>query len=316
MHIHWKRTLTVFSLAGLGVLLLALRPAMLSNQMEAPDALSVSYPKHIPDFPTPKTLDATLSWDVAQQLENALYCYAKEGSNPFPQLQSALVELQIKQDAQSLQLAITPHKITTRSALDQAEMQFTTAYAGARHRFNAQREPELLFEVQIVCTLKMQRAFFAPSGVGYLIVNLMIDPSRGTLDVVQPRYYGLDRYQYELVSSEGSTFDFPQRWSGQGSVRQLRMIADELMQLDYPRQATRVASELAARCRAIATALPHPQSDWPQSWGDDAAEAQEIRRSLEATLALFAETQYMESEALAELIRSEDFQKIFGATPR
>ncbi len=316
MHIHWKRTLTVFSLAGLGVLLLALRPAMLSNQMETPDALSVSYPKHIPDFPTPKTLDATLSWDVAQQLENALYCYAKEGNNPFTQLQSALVELQIEQDAQSLQITITPREISTRSSLDQAEMQFSATYAGARHRLNAQREPELMFEVQIVCTLTMQRAFFEPSGVGYLIVNLMIDPSRGTLDVVKPRYYGLDHYTYELVRAKGASFDFPQRWSGQGSVRQLRMVADELMQLDYPRQATRIAPDLAARCRAIAAALPHPQSVWPQSWGDDAAEVQEIRRSLEATLALFTETQYMESEALAEMIHSEDFQKIFGATPR
>ncbi len=309
MHIHWKRTLFVFSLSALGVALLALRPAMLSDRFDAPHSLGLGFSHDVYKTQNPKIYESSVTWDITEKVQNALYCIPPGEPNPFDQLKTARVTLTLAQDQERFRITLTPDEIETRSPWDHAKMSFFIVDRGARYRLNAQREAQLMHEAQIVCELTIESIFFRSSAKSYLIVEIMYDPQRGALEVVKPPFYESDDFRYEFVDSEGKTLGFTPIWAGQGLERQLRRVTDGIIQLSRRPADTHEIHEL---CVELAAQCPHPERAWPASWGEHAELVKELRQDLNVTLALLAQHGYLDNDSLRGLITGADFAHLFG----
>ncbi len=309
MHIHWKRTLFVFSLSALGLALLALRPAMLSDRFDTPDSLGMSFSHDVYKTQNPKIYESSVTWDITEKLQNALYCIPLGEPNPFELLKTARVTLSMAQDKEGFRMTLTPDEIETRSPWDHARMDFIFITQGARYHLNAQREAQLMHEAQIICELRVESSFFRSSAKSYLILEIMYDPRRGALELVRPPFYEADGFHYDFIGSEGKTLGFTPIWAGQGLERELRRLSDGIIQLPRRPASTQ---EILEHCVKLAALRPHPELAWPASWGEHAELAVQLRNDLNKTLALLAQHDYLDNSCLRELITGEDFAHLFG----
>ncbi len=140
---HWKRSLIVFALAGLGVLLLCLRPALAPNSFEDNTRHGGRFalnPRG--EMAEGEDINLNVTWDILGKdtiLDNRGRV-EETHSEPLSLLKKATITLSVKQDGDKLQLLVEESDWQAESALCQVKARFSAYYLGCRSTFNKEGE--------------------------------------------------------------------------------------------------------------------------------------------------------------------------------
>ncbi len=313
MHIHWKRTLLAFSLAGLGVLALAIRPALQSNvSSEAQgEKSSVTHKLSHDELGKPFSINGT--WDLLKSPEYAYYRLKTGEANPFKLLAAAFLSISVIQDEQGLSLALSEGGLETISPWDKAKIEYYCYPMGRTYKEQADGYDYICYNQHLIAKLTIESSFFGPSIEGYILVQTMIDPQKQTLDAVHFSYYeGRKEYSYSPAGTMIGSFNAPSRYGDDTVERALRQTAEAIMEVDYHAEAENVASRLEAKLAQLAKMRPRPEAVSPSSWGSYQAVVEELREELQKAVVLSKELNYFDSPAWKSFLESDDFFRVFG----
>ncbi len=189
MNIHLKRTFTVFSIAGLGVLLLAIRPSFQSNEFTLlPRATEAITHRHSA-LDGDSCFTINLEWDMLKSPEASLYRLKKGEENPFLLLKQASMHISVIQDNDKLRCIAQPARLTTSSYWDSAHMRYSLNNLSSRIICDIEGNTHKVYYQRIASQLTLHRSFFQAPLTAYLIMDLAIDPVKKTVEPVHFSLY-------------------------------------------------------------------------------------------------------------------------------
>ncbi len=313
MHIHWKRTLLVFSLAGLGVLALAIRPALQSNDCSVAEGEKSSVTHRFFDENEVTSFRINATWNLLKSPEYSYYRLKTGEANPFDLLVSAFLSISVMQDEQGLSLALGQGELQTISPWDKAKIEYYCYPMGVTYKEQADGFSYTCYNQHLIAKLEIERCFFGTSLEGYILVQTMIDPQKQSLDSVHFSYYeGGDEYSYSPAGTMRGSFNAPSRYGDDTIARALRQTAEAIIEVDYRAEAENVAIRLEKKLALLAKMRPRPEAVSPSSWGRYQGVVEELRDELGRAVILSKELNHFDSPAWKKFLESDVFFLVFG----
>ncbi len=313
MHIHWKRTILTFSLAGLGVLALAVRPALQSNEMNLATGESSSVTHKLMSDLQVKPFSINAKWYLTDSPEYASYRLKTGEQNPFDYLKSAYLNISVMQNDQDMVLEVSKGELETLSVWDKAEIEYYSFTAGWSYKEMSDGYNYACYNQHVVVKLTLQRSFFEDSLEGYMLIPLMVDPLKETIDTY-PFHYFNARKEYTHIpagSPEGS-LHAPSRYGLDATEKTLQQTAETIIEVNYASQARSVAQRLAPKLAQLVKLRPHPERVWPASWGQYKSIVADLHEEVNRATILSKELNYFDSPEWKEFVESYDFYLVFG----
>ncbi len=310
-----KRTLLVLVLGAAGFIALAMRPALVPDEVEQQDA-GLNIPLPSDQAEAAGKLAVSYRWHLADSPGITLSS-SPDGVNLFRErLRRAEWRIGfVVRDGSLLINAETP----LLHAVDRSCLVQTQSRLALRSRYRV-RMPDGSFHnkyvIELAIAARLTPSFWGKTLNSSLHQLLLVDPVAGTFDPMDPS-------AYLFVPSEGAELtralgapELPARYSGSFHRQQMLRLLDLLASITDARTADAAAPVLQSRAEQLVQLCADAQAPWPQNWGDDREAAEEVHRAVIPTLLYLQEKDCHNSADLADFINGEAFGRIFGESFR
>lgn len=310
-----KRTLLVLVLGAAGFIALAMRPALVPDEVEQQDA-GLNIPLPSDQAEAAGKLAVSYRWHLADSPGITLSS-SPDGVNLFRErLRRAEWRIGfVVRDGSLLINAETP----LLHAVDRSCLVQTQSRLALRSRYRV-RMPDGSFHnkyvIELAIAARLTPSFWGKTLNSSLHQLLLVDPVAGTFDPMDPS-------AYLFVPSEGAELtralgapELPARYSGSFRRQQMLRLLDLLASITDARTADAAAPVLQSRAEQLVQLCADAQAPWPQNWGDDREAAEEVHRAVIPTLLYLQEKDCHNSADLADFINGEAFGRIFGESFR
>lgn len=310
-----KQILALASLAGLGILTLALYPAILPDTLTD---ISLKAQKELTDSSGKKIKDPVMDMDIR---------YAVDITNPEGQTRY-IGDIDPKasdllQDARwNIHISVKDGNISVEGdklelhAIDRlSHVRYSAAVAisdpGMEKQPDGSYHP--VYYIRIMHSASVQPSFWGKSSSTLAMQTLKLEPVTGCLTPVEPRVT-LDEvigkhtalYVRYPVKGLASRFgDTPKEQALNGILLNLGKIDNKMLAA----KAAAVLPEAAKKMLASHTDAGKP---WPECWGEAAPLAEQCARQIVPTLLYLQENSCFGVKKLADFINSPTFARFFG----
>lgn len=310
-----KRTLLVLVLGAAGFIALAMRPALVPDEVEQQDA-GLNIPLPSDQAEAADKLAVSYRWDLADSPGITLSS-SPDGVNLFRErLRRAEWRIGfVVRDGSLLINAETP----LLHAVDRSCLVQTQSRLALRSRYRV-RMPDGSFHdkyaIELAIAARLTPSFWGKTLNSSLHQLLLVDPVAGTFDPMDPSaYLFVPSEGAELTRAPGAP-ELPARYSGSFRRQQMLRLLDLLASITDARTADAAAPVLQSRAEQLVQLCADAQAPWPQNWGDDREAAEEVHRAVIPTLLYLQEKDCHNSADLADFINGEAFGLIFGESFR
>lgn len=310
-----KRTLLVLVLGAAGFIALAMRPALVPDEVEQQDA-GLNIPLPSDQAEAAGKLAVSYRWDLADSPGITLSS-SPDGVNLF---RDCLRRAEwcigfVVSDGKLLINAETP----LLHAVDRSCLVQTQSRLALRSRYRV-RMPDGTFHnkyvIELAIAARLTPSFWGKTLNSSLHQLLLVDPVAGTFDPMDPSaYLFVPSEGAELTRAPGAP-ELPARYSGSFRRQQMLRLLDLLASITDARTADAAAPVLQSRAEQLVQLCADAQAPWPQNWGDDREAAEEVHRAVIPTLLYLQEKDCHNSADLADFINGEAFGRIFGESFR
>lgn len=311
---RWKlRSAVIIGLGMLGMLALAMRPALVPDSVvcdtDQPLGL-VLRPAYQEDQ---AAMQAEYTWDFKDSPTGTVFlhrdgvdAFAALTGNPAWKITITAADGVAKLDSTLPEMKVDSRlcQVNAHFYLDQDSVSLLDTPAGSLH---VQRH------LLLCCELRITPSFWGKELHSLAVQELVADFYDGAIDLVQPTLLpaaaeGMVRQ--DIISMRPS--GLPERFCGTVCEREHTRLAYMLAAINSDVRARIMLPQLMAKAEDLADCAEFPEQKWPDCWGEASRTVQDNARRIIPLMQKFKDNHCYGSRELADFLNGPVFAKLFG----
>lgn len=309
-----ERTIFILGLGVVGIIALAIRPALQSDSVEnisLPESLKTKLSQQ---YDLDSSFSCNYAWDFSNHATHTVLLGDIHPS-AFSLLQKANWNIHIEARDGELKISHDTPVLHAEEKMSQVKTNYLVEIVQPRlFRMMPNGQLHTEYNIFLLCEVIYSPSFFKKPLHTFAAQNLKIDLMDGCVDVTTPTYISpklltqLPQHNIE----QGSTPDLPSRYCGSPAERLFTQILYDFCDIRSPFSVDAQVTQLWGLAEKATQSFVDSTKPWPACWGDDAELVQRLSTRVVPALIRMQQQECYKSKKLADFINSPTFALLFG----